>query len=326
MKYAPRSFDSIDAIPIADWLRVCGNSSSRDFMLPEFIRAVEAGSRSFARFRHLLIYGNDGEPVACASFSLLALDIADVASPAIARFIHALPRPLSGLFRPLIVMCGLPVSLGQSSIAFTAQCDVQAALLLVEDLASRLSQEVSAQLILFKEFDARAAQVMAPLQTRGYSRLETPAMNVFDFAFKSFDTYCGALKSPYRVEVRHSLRRLARAGARVRVITDASEILATYTPELHRLYLDVVARSSIKLEVLPIDFFVELVRQFPNNVQLILIEKERVLATAWTLHVGRVLLLPVPRAGLQLRSQPGSLLQCHLCRAGSRTEKTAGSN
>jgi hypothetical protein len=73
----------------------------------------------------------------------------------------------------------------------------------------------------------------------------------------------------------------------VRVIADPSEMLAIYTPELHQLYLDVVAKSTLKLEVLPIDFFVELVRQLPANVELILIEdKARVLAVAWTLHIG----------------------------------------
>jgi predicted N-acyltransferase len=181
------------------------------------------------------------------------------------------------------------VSLGQSGIAFTPQCDVNAVLLLLDEIASRFADETSASLILFKEFEVHAAEKMNLLETRGYRRLETPAMNVFDPGFETFEAYSGALKSSYRIEVRHSLRKLARAGAQVRVIVKPSEILATYTPKLHRLYLDVVAKSPIKLEVLSIDFFLELVRQFPEDVELIVIEEgRRTIGTAWTLHIGRV--------------------------------------
>jgi hypothetical protein len=287
MKYRPLSFDSIDRVPHADWLRVCERSDARDFMRPAFIRAVEAGARSFAHFRHVLIYAGNDEPVACACLSLLTLDLAHVVSPVMSRLIRVVPRRLSGFSRPRIVICGLPVSFGQSSVAYTPDCDVKDVVLLLEQLASRFSEEESAQLIVFKEFDVHAAETMDVLRTRGYTRLESPPMNLFNTAFDSFDAYCSALRSPYRIEVRHSLRRLQRGGARTRVIVSADEILSTYTPAVHRLYLNVVERSAIKVEVLSIEFFQQLVRRFPGAVELILIEKEeRILACAWTMTMG----------------------------------------
>jgi len=283
MKYRSRTFDSIDDVPIADWLRVSQNSPSRDFMLPAFIQTVEADSGSFKKFRHVIVYGAGEEPVACASFSLFPLDMTDVVSPSMARFIKGLPRPLSRLFRPLIVICGLPVSLGQSTVAFTAGCDVNEAVFLLDETASRLSDEASAQLILFKEFDVHDAQTLDVLRTRGYSRLETPAVNVFDTIFNSFDEYCEALKSRYRNKIRHSMRKLSAAGAQVQVLTDPGEILSRYTEEVHQLYLAVVAKAEFKLEVLTIEFFRELVRQFPARVELVVIEREgRIVAFNWT--------------------------------------------
>ena len=288
MKYRVLCFDSIDQVPHDDWMRVCETSAARDFMQPAFIRAVESGARSFARFRHVVMYAGNGAPVACACLTLLTLDLAHVVNPFMSRFVRALPRRLSGLFRPRIAICGLPVSFGQSSVAYTPDCDVKNAILLLEQLASRFSQEEWAQLIVFKEFDALAAETMDVLRTRAYTRLQIPPMNLFDGAFDSFDSYRRALRSPYRKEVQRSLRKLPGAGARARVLANADEILSIYTPEVHRLYLSVVERSAIKIEVLSIEFFHELVRQLPGKVELVLIENEhRVLGFGWTMSIGR---------------------------------------
>src|SRR5260370_19739704 len=61
------------------------------------------------------------------------------------------------------------------------------------------------------------------------------------------------------------------------------------TENVHKLYEAVVARAEIQLEVLPREFFLELVRQFPNQTSLTLIyHGECVVALNWGLRNGLV--------------------------------------
>src|SRR6185369_2185034 len=96
--------------------------------------------------------------------------------------------------------------------------------------------------------------------------------------------YCAALKSHYRNDVRRSERKFRAAGLGVAQLSDAEAIRRLYTPEVHRLYEAVVARSSVKLEVLPIEFFHQLTRQLPGLVTVTVITRDdRVVAFNWGL-------------------------------------------
>jgi len=146
----------------------------------------------------------------------------------------------------------------------SADADPEAVLATLDAALAEIAARERAWLIVWKEFDATAAARLAPLLARGYHRAESPVMHELDVRFKDFPDYCAALKSHYRSDVRRSERKFRASGFRVAQMHAAEEIRRVYTPEVHRLYEAVVAKSPVKLEVLPIEFFRELVRQIPR--------------------------------------------------------------
>src|SRR5260370_1808066 len=112
---------------------------------------------------------------------------------------------------------------------------------------------------------------MVSLLELGYRGAECPAMHELKRRFTDFGAYCAALKSHYRNDIARSQRKFERCGLRVVNLHTPIEIIPRYTENVHKLYEAVVARAEIQLEVLPREFFLELVRQFPNQTSLTLI-------------------------------------------------------
>ena len=130
---------------------------------------------------------------------------------------------------------------------------------------------------------------MLSLLELGYRRAECPAMHELKRRFTDFGAYCAALKSHYRNDIARSQRKFERSGLRVVNLHTPIEIIPRYTENVHKLYEAVVARAEIQLEVLPREFFLELVRQFPNQTSLTLIyDGECVVALNWGLRNGLV--------------------------------------
>jgi len=287
-RYRVRLVHRAADLAAADWAKV-REVAPTVFMDPRFLATVERAFATQGRFLLALVVDQRERPMAWASLCSFPVDVVTLAGPGVqslaGRLRTVLPR--LGLLRTLFV--GLPVSLGQSHLVLSADADPGAVLATLDAALAEIAARERAWLIVWKEFDATAAARLAPLLARGYHRAESPVMHELDVRFKDFPDYCAALKSHYRSDVRRSERKFRASGFRVAQMHDAEEIRRVYTPEVHRLYEAVVAKSPVKLEVLPIEFFRELVRQFPGFVTLTAIyDGDRVVAFNWGMMDGRV--------------------------------------
>ncbi len=287
-RYRVRLVHRAADLAAADWAKV-REVAPTVFMDPRFLATVERAFATQGRFLLALVVDQRERPMAWASLCSFPVDVVTLAGPGVqslaGRLRTVLPR--LGLLRTLFV--GLPVSLGQSHLVLSADADPEAVLATLDAALAEIAARERAWLIVWKEFDATAAARLAPLLARGYHRAESPVMHELDVRFKDFPDYCAALKSHYRSDVRRSERKFRASGFRVAQMHDAEEIRRVYTPEVHRLYEAVVAKSPVKLEVLPIEFFRELVRQFPGFVTLTAIyDGDRVVAFNWGMMDGRV--------------------------------------
>jgi predicted N-acyltransferase len=128
---------------------------------------------------------------------------------------------------------------------------------------------------------------MDGLVARGYSRSEIPQMYMFNRSFPDFDTYCAALRRNYRREIIRSRQKMKEAGVRSEVLTDTGDLLKAYTPDVHTLYCDMVARSAIKQPPLPLAYFHQLATQLAGDIELVtLVRGSQILATSWCLRDG----------------------------------------
>jgi predicted N-acyltransferase len=289
-KYRVRFIDRATDLPATPWGEV-GEVTPTVFMDPRFLACVEWAFPAPAqgRFVHAMVVDRDERPAAWASLSTFAVDLltlAGVAVQSIASGVRAI-SPGFGRLRTLFV--GLPVSLGQNHLVLAPTAEPEAVVAALDEALDAIAEREGVSLVVWKEFDPAGAARLAPLLARGYRRAESPPMYELDARFSDFADYCAALKSHYRSDVRRSERKFRASGFRVMQLHDAEAIRRLYTPEVHRLYEAVVARSAVKLEVLPIEFFQEVTRRLPELVSLTAITHgERVVAFNWALMDGRV--------------------------------------
>jgi hypothetical protein len=284
MPYTYRIFDSIDDVDLASWERVRSESAASIFTDPRFIAAAEAGMKQSCRFWFVVVY-DDGRPVACACLTAMTIDLADLADPRLAWIIRRVPGMLSRLRKLKVMMCGLPGSPGEKCLALTpTNVSAQVLSLLdaaIGDLAARSAMDV----IAFKEFGKDDLEWMSPLLNLGYRRIPSLPMHLFKPSFRDFSHYCAALKTRYRQQINRSTRKLNNTGIELSVLTDPKEILRVYTPEVHALYHQMVAKAELNLEVLPIEFFRQLTSRLNGEVELIALSKDStIIAFGWCLH------------------------------------------
>jgi predicted N-acyltransferase len=288
-RYTSKVFSSILQVPAEDWSRVCRSQTPSVFMEAPFLLAVERTLQERSRFWHVILYDEHSQPVACSSLCTFSVDLLTLASPAVKATVAAVRQLLPSFGQVTILFCGLPVSAGQSHLVVIPGADATHVLMALNDAMTILAHREHAWFTVYKEFDSAAVQHMDFLLQLGYRRGECPAMHELRVGYPDFDSYCAALRSHYRQDVRRSQKKFQLAGLRAVLVTDSTEIERLYTSELHRQYEAVVAKAEIKLELLPRSFFLELARCFPSSISLTLIyQADRVVAFNWGLMAGRV--------------------------------------
>jgi predicted N-acyltransferase len=285
MSYSYRVFVSIDDVDLAAWQRVCAESGASIFMDPRFIVSVESSMKSSCRFWYVVIYDDD-RPVACAGLSAMAVNFAELADPRLRWVLRHIPV-LSKLQQLNVLFCSLPGSPGEKSLALTRREESTQVLSVLDRIMHDLAKQNGMDAIFYKEFRDSDLPWMSPLLAAGYRRITGLPMHVFRYRFADFREYCTALKARYRQTINSSVRKLEKGRIAPAVLSDTQEILQRYTPEMHALYQQVVAKSDVKLEVLPIEYFRQIAVELGSQADLItLLKDSKIVAFGWALRDG----------------------------------------
>lgn len=280
MAYSYRIFNSIEDVDLTEWQRVasCDATIATD---PRFLAAVEVSMKQAEKFWYIVLYDDNGVPVACTCVSSMTVDLVGFADPVLARVVRFTPLRFSRLRRSKLLIGGLPIGTGQHTLALTQRSASAQILPVLDRVVCDLAAEVQADAILYKEFGEGDLTWTAPLLELGYQRIPTPPTHLFRPEFEDFSQYCAALRTGYRRQIQRSRRKLRDGGLEIVVLTDPEEIRRAYTPEVHALYHQMAERAAIKLEVLPIEFLHELTLRLRDHVELLAIRKDgRIVAFA----------------------------------------------
>jgi predicted N-acyltransferase len=289
MLYVPRVFNSVNEIERAQWEYVCSACGSPSFMDLRFVAAVEAALKPRCRFWYVILYEDGVRPVACAGLTAMKIDLTDFGDPRVRQILKHGPRFLSRFGNMSVLFCSLPGSPGDRSIAILPSAESAEILAVLDRLMVRFATDAGLDAIIFKEFAPTELECMDSLSDLGYRRIEIPPMHLLDPSFGDFSQYCGALRKKYRQSIGRSTRKLATTGIVSRVLTDPTEILEKYTPEIHEMYCEVVRRSDLKIEILPIEYYQQLVLHMHGQIELVaLIKDSQILAFGWCLCDGTV--------------------------------------
>ncbi len=267
MKNAGYGVDVYDSIRNVDWgeWNSLRDATSDPFMDPRFIEAVENALGKTCRFRHVVVRDAQGRPMATACLSSYSIGGASLAKGRARKVLAALERAVPWLIRSKLILCGLPVSAGQSHLRFAPEADRAAVLRLLDSVACQFASREWARLILFKEIDPEACAELGSLAALGYRRADSFPMNHVEPGSRDFEDYLSQFPSKKRRPIHRSQRRLAENGLRAVNLFGRDGVADLYTDQVHQLYEAVVDRSAVQFEHLPPEFPRELARRMPDN-------------------------------------------------------------
>jgi len=270
--YGFEVYDSIRRVSPEEW------NSLREpddlFMDPRFIEAVENAMGRECRFRHVVVRDAQGRPMATACLSSFVIGGASLAQGTAGKILAILERIVPWAIRSKLILCGLPVSAGQSHIRFAPEADREAALRIVDGVARKFAKKEWARLIVFKEIDPDGCRDLEPLLSNGYRRADSYPMNKTLPAYHDFDDYLSQVDSKKRTTVRRSQRKFTKSGLRVEDRLGRDQAAELYTDDVHRLYEAVADQSEVEFGCLPAEFFRELARQLPDNTVFTYVYRE----------------------------------------------------
>ncbi|HUE16536.1 MAG TPA: GNAT family N-acetyltransferase [Planctomycetaceae bacterium] len=257
-------YDSIRRVEESEWdsLR---DAQSDPFMDRRFIEAVENSMGDQCRFRHIVVRDAQRRPMATACLSSFVIEGASLAEGVSGKILGLLQRAFPRINRSKLILCGLPVSAGQSHIRFAPDADRAAALRIVDAVACEFASAEQARLILFKEIDPDGCRELAPLVSLGYRRADSFPLNYAPCNFDNFDDYLSRITSKKRRKLLRSQEKFAKSGLRVVRRAGRDHVAELYTDDVHRLFEAVENRSEVQFGKLPAEFFRELCRQLPDN-------------------------------------------------------------
>src|SRR6185369_9836645 len=131
---------------------VKASSDAAIFADLRFIAALEASMSEVARFWYIIVYDEDGVPVACTIASTMTIDIAHLSDRRLARMIRHIPL-LSSRFRKVkLLIAGLPVGTGHNTLMLTQRSASVRVIPVLDKVIHDLAIEIGADAIAYKEF------------------------------------------------------------------------------------------------------------------------------------------------------------------------------
>jgi predicted N-acyltransferase len=238
---------SVEQIEPQDWLRLFGD-------LPEgraFFQTLEASRLEGFNFCYALVRAG-GRLELIAPLFWSDLDLGMGVEGGLQTALRIARRAFPRLLIARTVFCGSPFG-ETGSIGIRAGSPDQPAL--VAELVRAMRQvcrEQGLSLMLFKDFPAGAAVVLAPLAAAGFFRGESFPNVVVPLPYGTMDEYLASLSPNARKDLRRKVRQAQADGPiEVRVADSVADLLEP----VYALYLNTYHGGTVRFEKLTREYF-----------------------------------------------------------------------
>jgi predicted N-acyltransferase len=256
--------NSIDERDADEWHAACGGRADAA-MDPRFLHAVEKSMGVDARFWNVVFRDAADLPVGAVALSRFAIDGLLLASPRWKKIGMRLRRLWPNFLKFHVLLCGSPVSTGESQLRISPGADHSVLLGQLDRLMIRLACNQRTPFVVFKEFTPAEVNRTDTLLDLGYLRADSLPMNHFPACYRDFEHFCASIRSRYRRHILRSRKKFQSMGLHVDHLRGNEDFDKLYTEEVHRLYLAVLSHADVIFECLPSQFFRELAVQYAEN-------------------------------------------------------------
>ena len=257
--------ETFDQVQESDWERVTQHLT-HPYMDPRFLRATVRTLGKPIRYWFAQFTTASGEPVAAACFSLFPSDGSLFLSEGVQKRVESVRRWWPSFFKFNVLLQGMPVTTGESGLAYRAGMDLPQLLRQVDEISCRLALKHGANFISVKELDEPACQELSYLTEIGYRRADSALTWTMANEFRDFPHYYDSRTKRTRANMRKVFKKFEEAGLQSRHLRGRSDrVDELFTDEVHQLYMAVFRRAHIKFEVLPAEFFREVARQLGDD-------------------------------------------------------------
>lgn len=263
-RYSRQTYESINDVDVAEWQTICRWSGNL-YLDPRFLQAVEKSFSADARFWYVVFRDDQGHAVAATVFSRYLVDLSLHAPKFVRHLTRRTRRFWSRFLKYPLLLCGIPLSTCNCQLAISDNAGLEAVLAGLNETALELAPKSGCRLISFKEFPPKLASRLSGLSRFGYLTAHSLFAYSLPSHFASFDEYMASRTSAKRTNIRRSLRRFDECGLTCQQLRGRDGVAELFTPDVHRLYLNVLEKATMKFECIPQEFFQELARQLPDD-------------------------------------------------------------
>jgi Peptidogalycan biosysnthesis/recognition len=214
-------------------------------------------------YRYFVLRDETGHVCAVQPFFVLDQDLLAGSDPRLRRPVSFIRRlwPRFMMMRSLMVGCAAGEGHIDGSDALVAADHAQ----ILASAIRRHARDLRVKLIVLKEFPARYRAPLKCFLDQGFVRFPSLPMVRLNIDYPSFDAFMSKALS---ANMRRNLRKKFKSAAKARPIEmSLVDDVVPVVDDVHRLYLQVFARSQFQFKKLTKEFFCGLARRMPDKMR-----------------------------------------------------------
>ena len=271
-------FNTIHDVPKAHWDIVQkGHSCTYSY---EFWAILERAKLNDFRYRYVLFYDEQDNPLVFTSFYTITTDITIFATGWLKTLIATIRRTFPNFFQLKMLECGTPITLNKPYVVRQG-IDEQSIISALNDLLLGLARQQKDFLMVIRDFEPETTNLEPLFKKLGYHLVDSLPTTYMTIDWATSSDYLASLKSYYRSKLQKHLRLNEAQGIRHELHENFSSLAQT----LCQQWLVVHQKASVyQREVLTPEFYRCFSEELGNRSKAILFYRQEKL-------IGHVLLL-----------------------------------
>ena len=276
MAFTTKIFRKIEEIPSNDWNQIY----PRVLEGYQFFKSLDESAMGQFSFYYLLVYEGSAL-VGAATCFLMNYSLDTTLQGPLKNLATTVKKIFPGIFNLKALMCGQPIGQGRMGVAVGYE---QAVVKAVYNCIQQIAQSQKVAILVFKEFGASYSAALACLEKEGFYKFESMPNTEKEIHFSSFDEYLMTLSYKTRYDLK---RKFKKVDGQVKIDLEITHDLGDALGEAHGLYMQMVSRHEVGLEVMPEKFFECIAKNMPDQTLFFLWRmEERLVAFAFCLVSG----------------------------------------